>query len=102
MRSENGPKQSLVTEETGPHPKIPAPSDGNDGPSFHGEGTCLGGVGLYGGSMASEEERSTRSLETETNIAVVVTAAKALCVALGVLSILFVAGGSVWFALTRF
>ncbi len=52
--------------------------------------------------MASEEERSTRSLETETNIAVVVTAAKALCVALGVLSILFVAGGSVWFALTRF
>ena len=52
----------------------------------------------YGSGMPSEE----RSLDAQMNIAVVVTAAKALCVALGVLSILFVAGGSVWFALTRF
>ena len=70
--------------------------------TFPRGGTCLGCVVPYGAGMASEEERSSRRLETQMNIAVVVTAVKALCVALGVLFILFLAGGTVWFALTRF
>jgi len=52
--------------------------------------------------MASEEERSTRSLETETNIAIMVIVAKVACLVVFVLFVLYMLFGSLWFALTRF
>ena len=46
LRSENGPKESLVTEKTGPHPKLPALSDGNTGHVFKGRALASGAWGF--------------------------------------------------------
>lgn len=52
--------------------------------------------------MASEKEHSSRSLETQTNIAIMVIVAKVACLVVFVLFVLYMLLGSLWFALTRF
>ena len=52
----------------------------------------------YGPDMPSGK----RSLETETNIAIMVIVAKVACLVVFVLFVLYMLFGSLWFALTRF
>jgi cell division septal protein FtsQ len=52
--------------------------------------------------MASEEERSSRRLETQMNIAIMVIVAKVACLVVFVLFVLYMLFGALWFALTRF